>query len=51
MLWSDDGGGKEKVRNSGGRSFQRQGAVTDMDRDGGQQKRTLVDDLTVWCIE
>jgi len=23
MIWSDDGGGKEKVRSSGGRSFQR----------------------------
>ena len=30
MIWSDDGGGKEKVRSSGGRSFQRRGAVTDM---------------------
>jgi len=27
MIWSDDGGGKEKVRSSGGRSFQRRGAV------------------------
>jgi len=30
MIWSDDGGGKEKMRSSGGRSFQRRGAVTDM---------------------
>ena len=30
MIWRDDGGGKEKVRSSGGRSFQRRGAVTDM---------------------
>jgi len=30
MIWSDDGGGKEKVRSSGGRSFQRRGAVTDI---------------------
>jgi len=29
MIWNDDGGGKEKVRSSGGRSFQRRGAVTD----------------------
>jgi len=27
-----DGVDKEKVRNSGGRSFQRRGAVMDMDR-------------------
>ena len=30
MIWNDDGGSKEKVRSSGGRSFQRRGAVTDM---------------------
>ena len=30
MIWNDDGGGKEKVRSSGGRSFQRRGAVTNM---------------------
>jgi len=30
MTWNDDGGGREKVLNSGGRSFQRHGAVTDM---------------------
>jgi len=29
MIWNDDGGGKEMVRSSGGRSFQRRGAVTD----------------------
>ena len=29
---SDDGGGTEKVRNSGGRSFQRRGAVLDIAR-------------------
>jgi len=30
MIWNDDCGGKEKLRSSGGRSFQRRGAVTDM---------------------
>jgi len=31
MIWNDDGGGKEKMQSSGGRSFQRRGAVTDTD--------------------
>ena len=31
MICDDDGEGKEKVRSSGGRSFQRRGAVMDMD--------------------
>jgi len=30
MTGNDNGEGKEKVLNSGGRSFQRRGAVTDM---------------------
>ena len=30
MICDDDGGGKEKVRSSGGSSFQRRGAVMTM---------------------
>src|SRR6218665_2642530 len=29
MIWSDDCGGKEKVRSSGGRSFQRRGVLVE----------------------
>ena len=32
VIGNDGGGGKEMVRSSGGRSFQRRGAVMDMAR-------------------
>ena len=38
MIWSDDGGCKEKVRSSDGRSFQRRGAVTDIDSSFGERE-------------
>jgi len=38
VICNDDGGGKEKVQISGGSSFQRRGAVTDMSLLGNMRR-------------
>ena len=38
MIGNDGGGGEEMVRSSGGRSFQRRGAVIDMARAVGKHE-------------
>jgi len=41
VIGNDGGGGEEMARSSGGRSFQRRGAVIDMDSIGqGQRPET-----------
>ena len=40
MIGNDDGGGKEIVRSSGNRSFQRRGAVMNNGSVGGHEMRS-----------
>ena len=57
VIGNDGGGGKEMVRSSGGRSFQRRGAVMDMARlenmyemrsDRGGRERVRQSGLAGW---
>ena len=55
MIWSDDGGGKEKVRSSDGRSFQRRdgyGSVGErkMRSDGVEKWRGLLCLLSYYML-